>query len=179
MPALALKEQSRSQIQQELSLWLAELDQSSNLSAEEKDHQREFIFKLRLKTHNKNALQSQQTLRRDFSKSANSWENTLAQMLESDLERGEGLISFLKDYVSIVRNTDDFSTELEDFKNQRLYFDGKKMQRADPRDEDQAGQSAENFLREKETRPLPEWYRLNLSAPLLPQLNSPEPSQTL
>lgn len=180
--AHALKRQETKEIQAELTQWMKENDSSPSLSLEEKDHRREFIFKLRLKTHNKDSVQSRASLKQDFKKSSNRWEMILGELLETDLERGESLISFLKDYVSSIPHHEGIDDNLQDFKGSRLYFDGRKMQEANPQDFEEAGQSAEVFLKQKEDLTLPEWYRLDLSAPLKhqrPHETTPEASKTL
>lgn len=175
--AHALKRQGTKEIQTELTQWLQENDTDPSLSPEEKDQRREFIFKLRLKTHDKDSVQNQASLMRDFKKSSSRWENILGELLGTDLERGESLISFLKDYVSYIPIHEDIDDNLQEFKDSRLYFDGKKMKAARPQDFEEAGTSAEVFLKQKEDLTLPEWYRLDLSAPLKPH-GPPSPPET-
>lgn len=177
--AHALKLQGSKDVQFELTQWLKENDISPNLSVTEKDQRREFIFKLRLKTHNKDSILGHKSLMLDFQKSSDLWEHTLGDLLDTELERGESLISFLKDYVTLVPQGDEIIEHVKKFKNSRLYFDGEKMQEAHPQNFEEAGQTADLFLRQKEDRALPEWYRLDLIAPLKLRETAPEASETL
>jgi hypothetical protein len=180
--AYALKRQENREIQTELTQWLRETENSPSLSSAEKDLAREFIFKIRLKTHNKDSIESHKSLMQDFKKSSDQWEKKLGELLETELERGESLISFLKAYVFLVPHTAELAEDVQDFKDSRLYFDGKKMKEANPQNFEEAGQSAEIFLKQKEDLTLPEWYRLDLSAPLKhlgPHQTTPEASKTL